>query len=273
MQESAKEEKPSGPSGGAKVKRVIGVASGKGGVGKSTVAVLLAEALAAQGNKVGILDGDITGPSIPRLLGLSSFRGESDGEKLVPIISESGLKVVSINFFVGDESTPVVWRGPLLSKAIEQFWNDVEWGELDYLVVDFPPGTGDVQITAFNSLPISGVVIATTPQALVSMIVSKSVKMAAMVEAPVLGVVENMGTMICPSCGAEHPLFDSLNGVTIEKALGIPKLASFPWSKEVAQAREIRWDKLPDDIKKLALGLASETVSAIAQVKRPIKED
>lgn len=272
MQDSSNATAPA-TSGGAKVKRVIGVASGKGGVGKSTVAVLLAQALAAQGNKVGLLDADITGPSVPRLLGLSSFRGESDGDKLVPITSESGIKVVSINFYVGDEATPVVWRGPLLSKAIEQFWTDVQWGELDYLVVDFPPGTGDIQITAFNKLPISGVVVATTPQALVSMIVAKSVKMAGMVEAPVLGVVENMGSIVCPSCGAEHPLFESLEGATIEKALGLPRLASLPWRKEIAQARELRWDALPEDFRKLALGLASETVSALAQVKKPQKAD
>jgi ATP-binding protein involved in chromosome partitioning len=257
------------PSGGAKVKRVIGVASGKGGVGKSTVAVLLAQALAARGRSVGLLDADITGPSVPRLLGLSSFRGESDGDRLVPIVSEDGIKVVSINFYVGDEATPVIWRGPLLSKAVEQFWSDTAWGELDYLIVDFPPGTGDIQLTAFNKLPIAGIVVAATPQSLVSMIVAKSVKMAGMVDAPVLGVVENMGTMVCPECGAEHPLFESLEGSTIEQALGIPVLARFPWRKEVAQARELRWPDLPADIRKLADGLAAEMELALASVKKP----
>lgn len=252
------------PSGGAGVKRVIGVASGKGGVGKSTVAVLLAEALAAQGRKVGLLDADITGPSVPRLLGLSSFRGDSDGSRLLPIIDEHGIKVISINFFVGDEDTPVVWRGPLLSKAVEQFWNDVDWGELDYLVVDFPPGTGDVQLTAFGKLPVSGVVVTATPQALVSMIVAKSVKMAGMVDAPVLGVVENMGSMVCPNCGAEHPLFESLEGSTIKDALGLPVLASFPWRREIAGARELRWSALPGDIRKKAEALAAEVESALA---------
>lgn len=249
------------------MKKVIGVASGKGGVGKSTVAVLLAQALAAKGRAVGLLDADITGPSVPRLLGLSSFRGESDGSRLMPILTEDGIKVISINFFVGDEDTPVVWRGPLLSKAVEQFWSDVEWGELDYLIVDFPPGTGDVQLTAFGKLPVSGVVVAATPQALVSMIVAKSVKMAAMVDAPVLGVVENMGSIVCPSCGAEHPLFESLEGSTIKEALGLPVLASLPWRREIAGARELRWAALPADIRKAAEGLAAETELALASVK------
>lgn len=257
-------------SGGAAVKRVIGVASGKGGVGKSTVAVLLAQALAARGRKVGILDADITGPSVPRLLGLGSFRGEFDGERLVPIESEAGIKVVSINFYVGDEATPVVWRGPLLSKAVEQFWNDTAWGELDYLVVDFPPGTGDVQITAFNSLPVSGIVIATTPQSLVSMIVGKAVRMAGMVEAPVLGVVETMATAVCPHCGQEIRLFESLDGAGLQEALGLPVLTSFPWSSSVAHAKELRWRDLPDDIKTLADGLAAETELALAQARRDL---
>lgn len=252
-------------NGGAQVKRVIGVVSGKGGVGKSSVAVLLAQALHARGRKVGILDGDITGPSIPRLMGLGSFRGENNGQYIEPVISETGIKVVSINFFVDAEDTPVVWRGPLLSKAIEQFWNDTHWGELDYLVVDFPPGTGDVQMTAFQSLPVNGLVITATPQSLVSMIVGKSVKMADMMEAPVLGVVETMGVMTCPHCQKEVPLFDSLDGKTIQEALGLPLLGRFPWKREIAQSREIRWEKLPKDITQAADNLAAEVEMAVVQ--------
>jgi Mrp family chromosome partitioning ATPase len=255
------------PKGGVKVKRVIGVVSGKGGVGKSTIAVLLAEALSARGRKVGLLDADITGPSIPRLMGLSSFRGESDGKRIVPIVSENGLKVVSINFFVDKETTPVVWRGPLLSKAVEQFWTDTAWGELDYLVVDFPPGTGDVQITAFDVLPVDGLVVTATPQSMVSMIVSKAVKMAGMVEAPVLGVVETMGKMACPHCGETIPLFDSLDGTTIQDALGLPLLAQLPWKVEIAQARELRWSTLPKEIQSIADGLAAEVELAVAAAK------
>ena len=253
-----------GEKGGAKVKRVIGVVSGKGGVGKSTVAVLLAQALAARGRSVGILDADITGPSIPRLMGLSSFRGESDGQLLVPLVSEGGLKVVSINFYVGEEETPVVWRGPLLSRAVEQFWNDAAWGELDYLVVDFPPGTGDVQLTAFKALPVDGLVVTATPQSLVSMIVSKAVKMAGMMDAPVLGVAETMGALSCPHCGEEIPLFDSLDGKTIQEALGLPLLARFPWCKEIAHAKELRWADLPREITGPADALAAEVELALA---------
>lgn len=254
--------------GGAKVKRVIGVASGKGGVGKSTVTVLLAQALAAHGYKVGILDADITGPSIPRLTGLSTMRGENNGNRILPLENEEGIKVVSINLYVEDEGTPVVWRGPLLSKAIEQFWNDSEWGELDYLIVDFPPGTGDVQITGFGSLPVDGIVVTATPQSLVSMIVTKAVRMAAMVDAPVLGVVETMGALFCPHCGKEVPLFDSLDGKTIQEALGLPLLARFPWRKEIAHAKHLCWQSLPSDIKALAEGLASEMELALAATSR-----
>lgn len=245
-------------SGASKIKNVIGVGSGKGGVGKSTVTVLLAQALAAEGYKVGILDADITGPSIPRLMGLSKEKGENNGRYITPLVSEHGLKVVSINFFVSTEDTPVVWRGPLLSKTLEQFYNDSEWGELDYLIIDFPPGTGDVQITAFESLPIDGLVVTATPQSLVSMIVSKAVRMADMVDAPVLGVVETMGAMNCPHCGQNIALFDSLDGSTIQNALGLPLLGQFPWRKEIAQAKELTWHKLPTDLKTLALGLAAQ---------------
>ncbi len=272
MEQAENQGPGAGPSGGAGVKRVIGVASGKGGVGKSTVAVLLAQALAARGRKVGVLDADITGPSVPRLMGISSFRGDFDGKRLIPVVNDEGIKVVSINFYVNDESTPVVWRGPLMSKAIEQFWNDTEWGELDYLIVDFPPGTGDVQITAFNALPVSGVVVTATPQSLVSMIVAKAVRMAGMVNAPVLGVVETMGSMSCPHCGETIKLFESLDGATIQEALGIPLLASIPWRKEIAQARELRWSELPTDMRSLADGLAAEAELALASVKRPAAE-
>jgi Mrp family chromosome partitioning ATPase len=244
------------------IKRVVGVMSGKGGVGKSTVAVLLAESLAAQGRKVGVLDADITGPSLPRLLGVDSFRAESDGRKLYPIVNEEGVKVLSINLLNEDEDAPVIWRGPLLGKAIEQFWEDTDWGELDYLIVDFPPGTSDVALTALQTLPFAGIVVVGTPQDYVSMIVSKSVKMAAMLKVPVLGIVENMRTLICPSCGEKVSLFDdgSESGAA---QMGLPLIASLPWRKEIAQARSIRWSVISEEARKEADLIANEVELAI----------
>lgn len=252
-----------------RIKRVIGVASGKGGVGKSTVAVLLAQALAARGRKVGVLDADITGPSLPRLLGVDSFRGESDGQRLIPVVNEEGIKVLSINLFSESEDEPVIWRGPLLAKAVEQFWGDTEWGDLDYLVVDFPPGTSDIALTAFQTIPFDGIVIVGTPQDYVSMIVTKSVKMAAMLKAPVIGLVENMRTLVCPSCGEVIKLFDDgSSAADSQRSLGLPVIASLPWRKEVAQARSLRWADLPEAAKKDADRIASEVEEAAAKAAR-----
>ncbi|MGA2547848.1 MAG: P-loop NTPase [Rectinemataceae bacterium] len=248
-----------------KIKIVIGVVSGKGGVGKSTVAVLLAQALAARGGKVGMMDADITGPSLPRLLGVDSFRAESDGHLLFPIVNEEGIKVLSINLFNENEDEPVIWRGPLLGKAIEQFWGDADWGDLDYLIVDFPPGTSDIALTAFQTIPFAGVVVVGTPQDYVSMIVTKAVKMAAMLKTPVLGIVENMRMMICPACGKEVKLFDDGSG---EKRLGLPLLASLPWRKEVAQARLLRWIELPEAVRKDADRIAGEVDLALSSLAR-----
>jgi Mrp family chromosome partitioning ATPase len=252
-----------------RIGRVIGVVSGKGGVGKSTVAVLLAQALAAKGKSVGILDADITGPSIPRLLGLESFRAESDGEKLFPVVNEEGIKLLSINLFYEDEDAPVIWRGPLLGGAIAQFWTDSDWGDLDFLVVDFPPGTSDVALTAFQTIPFAGVIIVATPQDYVSMIVRKSVRMAEMLNTPILGVVENMRSLICPKCGEEIVLFDDGNGHTAER-LGLPLIASMPWRREVAQAKSLRWSELPEEVRKDAAKMAF--VAEKAQAPLPADE-
>lgn len=255
-----------------RIKRVIGVMSGKGGVGKSTVAVLVAESLASQGKQVGVLDADITGPSLPRLLGVDSFRAESDEHMLYPIVNDEGIKVLSINLFSEHENDPVIWRGPLLGKAIEQFWNDTGWGDLDYLVVDFPPGTSDIALTAFQTIPLSGVVVVATPQDYVSMIVTKSIKMAEMMNVPVLGIVENMRTMICPACGDEVMLFDD-GGEGSAKRFGIPLLASLPWRKEVAQAHSLRWNLLPEAARKDADRMTGEIELAIAAIPPPGPEE
>jgi ATP-binding protein involved in chromosome partitioning len=257
-------EKKPNPS----IKKVIGVVSGKGGVGKSTVAALLAQALAAKGKSVGVLDADITGPSMPRLLGLESFRAESDGERIFPVVNEEGIKLLSINLFHEDEDAPVIWRGPLLGGAISQFWEQADWGELDYLVVDFPPGTSDVALTAFQTIPFAGVVIVATPQDYVSMIVRKSVRMAEMLNTPVLGVVENMRSLICPKCGEEVVLFDDGNGGSPDR-LGLPLIVSMPWRREVAQAKSLRWSELPEEARKDAAKLAFVAEHAEAPKEPP----
>jgi len=253
------------------IKRVIGVISGKGGVGKSMVASLLAQAFAERGLQVAVLDADITGPSIPRLLGIDSFRGESDGEHLYPVENEEGIKVLSINLFNEQEDEPVIWRGPLLAKAIDQFWSDTIWGELDYLIIDFPPGTSDVALTAFQTIPFSGLVVVATPQDYVSMIVRKSINMASMLKAPVLGVVENMRTMICPHCGTEVALFDDGSQQGAQR-MGLPILASLPWRKELAQTRALRWSTLSETVKKDADRLAGEVELALASVSSQPKD-
>lgn len=245
------------------IKRVIGVASGKGGVGKSTAAVLLAQALAAKGNNVGILDADITGPSIPRLLGVGGERAESDGEKVLPVVNAEGIKLLSINLLTEDEDAPIIWRGPMLGSAIQQFWSDCAWGELDYLIVDFPPSTSDVTLTAYQTIPFAGILIVATPQDYVSMIVRKSVRMAEELKTPVLGVIENMRSLVCPKCGEEIELFDDGNGKSDER-LGLPLIASLPWRKEVAQASSLVWDDLPGAVKADALKMAAAAEKAQA---------
>ena len=191
----------------SEVKRVIAVLSGKGGVGKSLVTGALAVELARGGAKVGILDADITGPSIPKMMGMSGHHAGALGKLLLPEISAHGIKVMSSNLLLEHETDPVLWRGPVIAGAIRQFWSETSWGPLDYLLVDMPPGTGDVALTVFQSLPVDGIVIVTSPQDLVSMIVAKAVNMAEKMNVPVLGVVENMSYVTCPDCGKKIEVF------------------------------------------------------------------
>ncbi len=249
--------------------KLIGIASGKGGVGKSTTTVLLASALAVQGKKVGILDADFTGPSIPRLLGMEDQRGEADGDNMLPAKNADGILFLSINMFLDKEDEPVIWRGPLLGGALTQFFKDALWGELDFLLIDFPPGTGDVLLTAFQQLPIDGLLIVATPQDFVSMIVRKSISMAVKTNTPVLGYVENMGSMLCPHCGKEYPLF-SQEGQP-DRPQSLPLLARFPWRKEFAQHGGLVWQKLPEDLKKSCLHLAGELIQAL-NLQKPAKD-
>ena len=216
------------------IKHVIGVVSGKGGVGKSFVTGSLANMMAAQGYKVGILDADITGPSIPKMYGLKGAAMAND-EGIYPMITKNGIKVMSINLLLPTEDTPVIWRGPVLANMVKQFWTDVIWGDVDYLFVDMPPGTGDVPLTAFQSLPIEGIVIVTSPQDLVKMIVKKAFNMAEMMKIPVLGIVENYSYVKCPDCGKEIKVFGESHIDEIAAELKVPVLGKMPIDVKLAE--------------------------------------
>ena len=217
------------------IKKVIAVVSGKGGVGKSAVTCTLAAAMAKRGRKVGVLDADITGPSVPQAFNIHQ-RALGSEEGILPAVTEGGVKLMSLNLLIERETDPVVWRGPVIAGAVEQFWTDVVWGELDYLFVDMPPGTGDVPLTVFQSLPVDGVVVVTAPQALVGMIVTKAVRMAEMMDVPVLGLVENYSYFRCPDCGGEHPVFGESTIDALGRSLSLPVLAKLAIDPALAQA-------------------------------------
>ena len=217
------------------VKKVIAVVSGKGGVGKSTVTAMLAVAMARQGKKVAVLDADITGPSAPTAFGVNECQGANE-DGLFPALTRGGIQVMSINLLLDNPADPVVWRGPVIAGAVKQFWTDVIWEDVDYLFVDMPPGTGDVPLTVFQSLPVDGIVIVTSPQDLVSMIVSKAVKMAEMMHIPVLGFVENYSYLECPDCGKRISVFGQSHLDEIAAKFGLPVLARLPIDPAVAQA-------------------------------------
>jgi len=217
------------------VKKIIGVVSGKGGVGKSLVTSLLASLMSKKGFKVGILDGDITGPSIPKIFGIKD-KIVSNGEVLLPSKSKSGIDIVSMNLLLENETDPVVWRGPVLMGVIKQFWTDVLWENEDYLFIDMPPGTGDVPLTVFQSIPIDGIVIVTSPQELVSMIVEKAVKMANMMNVNIVGLVENMSYFKCPDNGIDYKIFGESHIDSIAKQYNLDVLAKIPIDPKLANA-------------------------------------
>ena len=216
------------------VKKVIAVVSGKGGVGKSTVTSMLAVAMEKLGKKAAILDADITGPSIPKAFGLHEPIQAGEGG-MIPAVTPEGIQVMSINLLLPDETDPVLWRGPILAGAVKQFWTDVCWGDVDYLFVDMPPGTGDVPLTVFQSLPIDGILVVTSPQDLVQMIVGKAVKMARMMNVPIYGFVENYSYFRCPDCGKTHKIFGESKLDEVALSYSIPVLARLPIDPETAK--------------------------------------
>ena len=220
------------------IKRVIGVVSGKGGVGKSLVTASLARMMREKGYTVGILDADVTGPSIPKMYGIhEKARGTEDS--IIPCTAKDGTRIMSVNLLLEDESEPVIWRGPIIAGVVKQFWTDVMWGDIDYLFVDMPPGTGDVPLTVFQSLPIDGIIVVATPQDLVSMIVAKAVNMARMMEIPVLGFVENYSYYQCPDCGKKTKVFGKSHLDAMSQQYNIPILARLPIDPTVAQMADM----------------------------------
>lgn len=223
--------KPLAP--GASVKKVIAVVSGKGGVGKSLVTSLLTSEMQRRGHNAAVLDADITGPSIPKSFGVKEHATGTD-KYLIPVTTESGIQMMSVNLILQNETEPVVWRGPVIAGAVTQFWSDCLWSDVDYMFVDLPPGTGDVPLTVFQSLPIAGVVIVTSPQDLVSMIVAKAVNMANMMNVPVLGLVENMSYFICDECDKKHYIFGESKVEQVAAEFGIANFVKLPMDPKVA---------------------------------------
>ena len=217
----------------SKIKKVIGVVSGKGGVGKSLVTSLSAVESARLGYRTAILDADITGPSIPRSFGLTEKACGSE-EGLYPVKTSTGISVMSLNLLTENETDPVVWRGPMIAGVVKQFWTDVIWGDVDFMFVDMPPGTGDVPLTVFQSIPVDGIIIVTSPQELVSMIVEKAVNMARLMNIPVLGLVENMSYVLCPDCGKKIEIFGKSHAGEIADKYGMNVLGSLPFDPKLA---------------------------------------
>jgi len=243
------------------VKNIIGVMSGKSGVGKSTVSSLIAKELKDKGYKVGILDADITGPSIPRLLQIDKKRAAANDKGIIPVETEDGIKVISLNLLMEDEDKPVIWRGPIISGIVQQFWTDVIWGELDYLIIDMPPGTGDVALTVMQSIPITGLVIVSVPQDMVSMIVAKAINMAKRLNIPVLGVVENMSYVMCPDCDKKIRIFDGENTSSFLEEYNLNLLGELPLVKDIADLAKEGSKNLNKEVKDTFAEIANKIIT------------
>lgn len=220
----------------SRVKKVIGIVSGKGGVGKSLVTSMMASATNKRGFNTAVLDADITGPSIPRMFGIKEHALGDGKNHIFPCRSSNGVDIMSINLLLESDTDPVVWRGPVIAGVVKQFWTEVVWKDIDYMYVDMPPGTGDVPLTVFQSLPVDGIIVVTSPQSLVSMVVAKAVRMAELMNIPILGIVENMSYFTCPDCGCEIKVFGDRHVEEIATTYGIPLLARLPIDPAAAAA-------------------------------------
>ncbi len=243
------------------VRHVVGVMSGKGGVGKSTVTALLARQLRHMGFSVGVMDADITGPSMPRMLGVRNARVEQNEMGLIPPETREGITVMSLNLLLEDENQPVIWRGPIISGTVKQFWEDVFWGELDYLLIDMPPGTGDVALTVMQSIPITGMVIVSVPQDMVSMIVTKAVNMIRALKIRLLGVVQNMSYVVCPDCGKVIHIF----GEAQDSTLGLPVLGELPMKASLATIGEDGIIPADAEVQHIIEGVAENVIKSVEE--------
>ncbi|QRN86764.1 Mrp/NBP35 family ATP-binding protein [Clostridia bacterium] len=242
------------------IKHVIAVASGKGGVGKSSATSLLAATLAHKGYKVGVMDADITGPSIPKIFGVAGHPDKGENGFIDPVMSDSGVLVMSINLLLEDASQPVIWRGPLVGKIVGQFFNEVNWGELDFLLIDMPPGTGDVPLTVLQSCDVEGVVMVTTPQDLAGMVVGKAVHMAEKMDKKVIGIIENMSYAMCPECGTKIEIFGKGHGEELANKFNLPVLGRVPIDPE--------FTRLSDEGKIHEYQATPEILSIVEQVEK-----
>lgn len=247
------------------VKKIIGVMSGKGGVGKSSISVLIAKHLKQLGYNVGVLDADITGPSIPRLLGLKGKRAGGDEHAILPIETDDGIKTMSLNYLIENEDDPVIWRGPIISGVVKQFWTDVLWKELDYLVIDMPPGTGDVALTVMQSIPINGVVMVSVPQDLVSMIVSKAVNMTRKMNINVLGVIENMSYITCSDCGKRISLFNGENTDNFLKEMNLKLLGELPMLSSISKLSNYLYEDKNEELKAIFNPVAANIIKELEE--------
>ncbi len=247
------------PHKDSSIKKVIGVISGKGGVGKSMVSSMLAASFQKKGYNAAILDADITGPSIPKVLGITG-RAMGDENGIYPVISKTGIQTMSVNLLLENTTDPVIWRGPVIAGTVKQFWQDVIWKDVDYMFVDMPPGTGDVALTVFQSIPVDGIVIVTSPQELVSMIVSKAVKMAKMMDIPVTGIIENMSYVQCPHCGEHIEIFGKSHLDEVAAEYGLPVLGRIPVTPEIAAASDA------GSVESLEAGWFNDAITAIENI-------
>ncbi|MBQ3850154.1 MAG: Mrp/NBP35 family ATP-binding protein [Clostridia bacterium] len=247
------------------IKKVIAVVSGKGGVGKSLVTALMATIMQRAGFKTAVLDADITGPSIPKLFGVNGQSAEADGFGVYPVRSKTGIDLMSINLLLENPSDPVVWRGPVIAGTVKQFWTEVIWENEDIMFIDMPPGTGDVPLTVFQSIPVDGIIVVTSPQELVSMIVEKAVKMAGMMNIPVLGIVENMSYFECPDCHKQHKIYGESHVDDIAKEYGIANVAKLPINSKLAAASDAGLIELFEGnwLDKLAESICGEEVKNV----------